>query len=132
MLMTALLLAATISPFDDVVATERSFAATSLREGLHEAFLAYLAPNAIGFLPLPGPARPSHENKKKADMQLTWGPVWAAVSPAGDLALSTGPWQISHHEKTAIGVTTGWFFSIWERQPDGTWKVAVDSGISAP
>jgi len=132
MIITALLLAATISPFDQVVASERAFAATSLEKGLHEAFLAYLAPDAIGFLPLPGPARPSHEGKPPTTAKLAWGPTWVAVSSAGDLALSTGPWKISHQEQSVIDVSTGWFFSIWRREPDGAWKVAVDSGISSP
>jgi ketosteroid isomerase-like protein len=132
MIITALLLAAQISQFDQVVAAERAFASTSLEKGLHEAFLAYLAPDAIGFLPLPGPARPSHEGKPPTSAKLSWGPAWVAVSSAGDLALSTGPWQISNHEPSVIKVTTGWFFSVWRREPDGSWKVAVDSGISSP
>lgn len=132
MLVTALLLAAQLSPFDQVVASERAFAAASLEKGLHQAFLMNLAPDAIAFLPLPGPARPAHEGRPKSSAELSWGPTWVAVSAAGDLALSTGPWQVKHNEETLINVTTGWFFSVWRRQPDGAFKVAVDSGISSP
>jgi len=129
----ALLLAATLSPFEQVVAAERAFAAASLAKGLHESFLDNLAPDAIAFLPLPVPARPAHEGKTSASMKLFWGPTWVAISSSGDLALSTGPWKIEHHEKTMFRVpTTGWFVSVWRRQPDGIWKVAVDAGISSP
>jgi len=131
-MISALLLAATLSPFDQVVAAERAFAAASLEKGLHEAFLANLAPDAIAFLPLPGPARPKHEGQPKTTAKLNWGPTWVAVSSAGDLALSTGPWQVSHHEDTLVKVSTGLFFSIWRHEPDGEWKVVVDSGISSP
>lgn len=132
MIITALVLAAALSPFDEVVAAERAFAAASLEKGLHEAFLLNLAPDAIAFLPLPGPARPAHEGKPPSSAKLSWGPTWVAVSAAGDLALSTGPWQVTHHEETLIKVSTGWYFSIWRRQTGGAWKVAVDSGISSP
>jgi len=131
-MITALLLAARLSPFDQVVASERAFAAASLEKGLHEAFLANLAPDAIAFMPLPVPARPVHEGKPPAPGKLNWGPTWVAVSSAGDLALSTGPWEIKHYEETLIKLSTGWFFSVWRRQPDGAFKVAVDAGISSP
>jgi len=131
-MITALLLAAQLSPFDQVVASERAFAAASLEKGLHEAFLLNLAPDAIAFLPLPGPARPAHEGQPPSSVKLAWGPTWVAVSSDSDLALSTGPWEIEHHEESLIKVSTGWFFSIWRRQPDGGWKVAVDAGISSP
>ena len=48
-MLTAILLAATLSSFDEVVAAERAFAAASLEKGLHESFLAYLAEDAIVF-----------------------------------------------------------------------------------
>ena len=131
-MISALLLAAQLSPFDQVVASERAFAAASLEKGLHEAFLENLAPDAIAFLPLPGPARPAHEGKPPFSGKLSWGPTWIAVSSSSDLALSTGPWQIKHHEETMIKVSTGWFFSVWRRQPGGAFKVAVDAGISSP
>ena len=132
MILATLLLAAQLSPFDQVVASERAFAAASLANGLHEAFLANLATDAIAFLPLPGPARPKHEGQPKTTAKLAWGPTWVAVSSAGDLALSTGPWKVTHHEKPLINVSTGWFFSIWRREPNGEWKVVVDAGISSP
>ena len=131
-MLTALLLAAQLSPFDQVVAHERAFAAASLEKGLHEAFLLNLAPDAIAFLPLPGPARPAHEGKPPARGKLNWGPTWVAVSSAGDLALSTGPWEIKDQGESVIKLSTGWFISVWRRQQDGSFKVAVDAGISSP
>jgi len=131
-MITALLLAATLTPFDEVVAAERAFAAAAAVKDRHQAFLDHLAPDAIAFLPLPGPARPSHEGKPPAQGKLVWGPSWVAVSSSGDLALSTGPWEIQGlPEDSPLDVKTGWFFSVWRRQPGGAWKVAVDAGTSA-
>ena len=131
-MLTALVLAATLTPFDQVVASERAFAALSLEKGLHEAFLSYLAQDAIIFDPLPTPGRPAHEGKPPSKTTLSWGPAWVAVSSAGDLALSTGPWELRPPEDTGKEPRTGYFFSVWRRQPDGAWKVAVDVGVSNP
>jgi ketosteroid isomerase-like protein len=131
-MIPALLLAAALSPFDQVVASERAFAAASLEKGLHESFLSYLAQDAIVFDPLPAPGRAAHEGKPPSKGKLSWGPAWVAVSSAGDLALSTGPWEFRLREDTGKEPRTGYFFSVWRRQPDGTWKVAVDIGVSSP
>jgi ketosteroid isomerase-like protein len=131
MFIAALLLAATTSPFDQVVAAERAFAAASVKDGFHESFLANLAPDAIAFRPLPGPARAAHEGQPHSNATLNWGPAWVAVSSAGDLALSTGPWEVRPDDKAIIGVTTGLFVSVWRRQAGGAWKVAVDAGIGS-
>lgn len=132
MLTAAILLAATTSAFDRVVAAERAFAAASLQKGRHAAYLEALAPDAIEFGPLPQPARKSHENRPRAKSTLTWGPAWVAVSAAGDLALSTGPFEFRPEDIEALGITKGLFISVWRRQPDGAWKVAVDAGIGSP
>ena len=131
-MIAALLLAATLSPFDQVVASERAFAATSLEKGLHEAFLAYLAEDSVVFDPAPVPGRAAHQGKPPSKGRLSWGPAWVAVSAAGDLALSTGPWEFRLPEDAAKEPGTGYFFSVWRRQPDGAWKVAVDIGVSSP
>ena len=127
-----MLLAATTSAFDQVAAAERAFAALSLQKGRHAAYLEFLAPDAIEFGPLPQPARPSHENKPKTTATLKWGPSWVAVSAAGDLALSSGPFEFRPVDVELQGVIRGLFFSVWRRQPDGSWKVAVDAGIGSP
>jgi ketosteroid isomerase-like protein len=130
-MITALLLAATLTPFDQVVAAERAFAAAAAKDR-HKAFLDNLAPDAITYLPGPVPARPSHEGQPPAQGKLVWGPSWVAVASAGDLALSTGPWEIQGlPEDSPLQVKTGWYISVWRRQPGGAWKVAVDAGTSA-
>jgi ketosteroid isomerase-like protein len=131
-MLAAIVLAATLSPFDQVVASERAFAAASLEKGLHESFLSYLAQDAVVFDPLPTPGRAAHEGKPPSKGNLSWGPAWVAVSSAGDLALSTGPWEFRLKEDAAKEPRTGYFFSVWRKEQDDTWKVAVDIGISTP
>lgn len=65
--------------------------------------------------------------------QLTWTPTDAVMGPSGDVGYT---W--SHYEgrsKDANGypvVTSGRFITIWRKQPDGSWKVALDAGANEP
>jgi ketosteroid isomerase-like protein len=127
-MLAALVLAAALTPFDQVVAAERAFAAASREKGLHAAFLANLAEDSISFAPLPSPARAAHTGQPPSRRTLNWGPGWVAVSAAGDMALSIGPWEFLDPDKP--GPKTGWFVSVWRRQSGGAWKVAVDAGVS--
>ena len=125
----AILLAATTSAFDRVVAAERAFAAASIKVGYHAAFAAAFAPDGVVFDPAPTNARAKHEGKPRADAVLAWAPAWAAVSPAGDLGFTSGPWEYRGPEGKPPA--TGWFFTAWRKQADGSWKVEADLGIDA-
>ena len=62
--------------------------------------------------------------------RLTWRPISAEVSASGDLAYTIGRWEMlvtddSGMEKSA---GTGNYVTIWRKQADGSWKVAVDIG----
>lgn len=133
-MVAALLLAAAAaaSPFDEVVAAERGFAADSAARGLHEAFLAHLAPDSVVFDPVPVPGVPAHRGKAKAKGTLSWGPAWVTVARSGDLAVSSGPYEYRLPGADAPAPGTGWFLSIWGRRPDGAWTVRADLGVSCP
>ncbi len=132
MLPALVLAAVALAPFDQVVGAERKFAAMSVKTGLHEAFLANLAPDSVSFNPTPEPARPRHTDKPPSKGVLDWAPAWVAVSSGGDLAISLGPWVFKAPQNPILGQeTVGWFISVWKRQPDDEWKVEVDSGVTS-
>jgi ketosteroid isomerase-like protein len=126
MLLATILFAAAVEP---IAAAERAFAADSPVLGLHGAFLKHLADDAIVFdpTPVPGPAR--HRDKPPSKGLLSWGPAWVAAAKSGDFGFSAGPseYRVPGEEKPSY---TGWFFSVWEKQADGAWKVKVDIGTS--
>ena len=111
-----------------VLAAEASFAAQATQVGTKAAFLANSSPT--GFVSEDGklvnaqeawsarPARPTS--------RLTWYPVLAEVSQAGDLGYTTGPWTSFLNDKPQV---SGEHVTVWRKQPDGTWKFAVDMGI---
>lgn len=113
-----------------LVAAERAFARTSVEKDTREAFLAFLAQDAILFRPGPVPGRPWIEERPAPPWVLSWQPVAAEVSRGGDLGYTTGPWEIGGDPSRPPA--HGQYFSIWQRQADGAWKVLLDVGTVGP
>lgn len=62
--------------------------------------------------------------------RIRWRPETVVVLAAGDLGLSTGPYEITTTGADGEEVRRrGTFFSLWRRQADGSWKVALDGGV---
>lgn len=119
-----------------MVATERAFSRTSEEKGIRESFTAFIADDGILFRPraVPGkkwmqehPLPPSTTRPL-----LTWQPIFAAISRAGDLGYTTGPWQYKNDVKEAKPAAFGNFMTVWKKQYDGTWKFVLDLGIDNP
>ena len=123
--------AASTTPFDRIVATERAFAALSPKEGFHAAFVAYFAEDGVVFDPTPTNGRAKHQGKPAPKGVLSWAPGWAAVARAGDIGFTSGPWEYREPGEKAPPPATGWFFTAWRRQADGSYKVEADLGVDA-
>ena len=114
---------------DSLVAAERAFARMSVEKGVRDAFLEYLAGDGVIFRPLPANGRKVWESRGPVPITLAWEPAYAEVSAAGDLGYTTGPWELRPNDpKLPTGY--GHFVSVWQKQADGAWRVAVDIGIS--
>ena len=65
--------------------------------------------------------------------QLKWTPQGGQMLPAGDAGYTWG-----HYEGTAIDAqgnpvtTSGRYITLWKKQADGTWKVALDASNEEP
>jgi len=65
--------------------------------------------------------------------RLTWIPVGADISASGDLGYTYGTWEFHTKDKDGKpAVDYGNYTSIWKKQKDGNWKVALDMGNSRP
>lgn len=119
-----------------MVETERAFSRMAEEKGTREAFTAFIAEDGILFRPTAvfgkkwmqeHPLPPSNTRQL-----LSWQPIFAAVSRAGDLGYTTGPWQFKQDIKDAKPAAFGNFMTVWKKQPDGVWRFALDLGISNP
>jgi ketosteroid isomerase-like protein len=121
---------------ESMVATELAFAKMAKEQGIRPSFMAYIAEDGILFRPRavkgkqwmianPLPASDKHP-------LLSWYPSIADIALAGDMGYTTGPWEFRQDINDAKAVAFGNFLTVWKKQADGSWKFAIDLGISNP
>ncbi len=120
------------SELRSLVETERAFSKTSEAKGIRDSFLAYLADDGILFRPKPVNGKQWMREHPARPGLLTWQPVFADVSRAGDLGYTTGPWEFREKGPGDKPAAYGHFVTIWKKQTDGTWKFVLDLGVSHP
>ena len=63
-------------------------------------------------------------------LQIHWEPLEARIGPSGDFGYTLGRYEITRTDEKGTRVAaTGKYVSIWQKQADGSWKVAHDSGV---
>lgn len=122
---------AAVSGIDEIITVEREFAQDSVKNGVKQSFLRYVAPDGVIFRPRPVPAAETLRQDPDDNVSegfLDWWPTMAGVARSGDLGFSLGPWH--QHVNAAAGDTPpdtyGYYCTIWRRQPDGRWKFVID------
>jgi ketosteroid isomerase-like protein len=128
-------LAATVdrqAALDAMVAAEKSFAKAAAEKGTRSAFLEYLADDSLVLAPGLAPGKATWQARPVRPALLSWYPIVADVSLAGDLGYTTGPWEYRPKGKDDPNVLHGFFTTLWRRQADGSYKVEFDGGMSTP
>jgi ketosteroid isomerase-like protein len=115
-----------------MVDAEKKFYQTGQEQGTRAAFLAFLADDAIVFQPGPVNGKEAWSKRTENGLDLIWEPTFAAIARSGDFGYDTGPakWRANKKDEKFLG--HGQFVSIWKKQKDGSWKVALDCGIENP
>lgn len=117
--------AGAVPALEELLGAERAFAAASREHGMREAFLEYLGPDSIVFRPGPVDGRRSQQEAPPPPGTLDWYPARAEVSVSGAFGYTTGPWEYS---VAGAESAYGHYVSVWRKQPDGAWRVALDIG----
>ena len=112
-----------------LVECERAFARDAAAKGTRAAFLAWLAPTGVVFRPGPVNGFKSWEAAKPNNAVLSWDPAYAAMSDAGDLGWTTGPWAW-RPGRDRNDAAWGEYLTVWRRQADGRFLAALDIGVS--
>lgn len=110
-----------------IVAAERAFAADAPSMGIAGSFNKWSVPEAIviggGQAQRIGEAYP--DGPRPADEPLLeWWPNFAGIARSGDLGFTTGGVAVN-------GRRTGHYFTVWKKQPDGSWRWVYDGGSGA-
>src|SRR6266568_7354307 len=114
-----------------IVEAERAFAKAAATKGTRDAFLEFLADDGIIFQPGPVNGKKFWTERPSRKSLLSWEPVFADVSRAGDLGYTTGPWEFRPNGPDDQPVAFGQYFTIWKKQRDGSWKAVLDRGVSS-
>ena len=116
---------------------EAKFAADTAKGG-GAAFAKWFADDAVtlsnGQAPVIGYAAIAADTTwSAADYQLTWMPEGGRMGPGGDMGFTWGHYQGRSKDRDgAPKVTTGRYMTVWKKQPDGSWKVALDASNNEP
>jgi ketosteroid isomerase-like protein len=112
-----------------MVEAEKNFYKAGQEKGTRAAFLEFLAEDGIIFRPGPVNGRESWTKRTETGFDLVWEPTFAAIARSADFGYDTGPakWRANKQEAKFSGY--GHFISIWKKQKDGSWRVALDVGI---
>jgi ketosteroid isomerase-like protein len=112
--------------------TERAFVRAAAEKGFRDSFYEYFAEDGIAFNPHPFRVRVdlAQQPSTPPPMGADWAPVWGDIAAAGDLGWNTGP--LLYPGRSGQPDRHGLFFSVWKRQPDGSFKVVLDIGSDTP
>src|SRR2546421_1237056 len=114
-----------------LVEMEHAFAKAAATKGTRDAFLEFLADDGIIFQPGPVNGKKFWTERPSRKGLLSWEPIFADVSRAGDLGYTTGPWKFRPNGPDDQPVAVGQYFTIWKKQRDGSWKAVLDRGVSS-
>lgn len=65
---------------------------------------------------------------KEDTKSISWEPFKAVAARSGEIGYTLGNWKITTPDTTYHGN----YYTMWKRQPDGTWKWTVDGGNNTP
>ncbi len=114
---------------------EADFAEAVAEHG-HAAFVSYFAEDGVELDDGGGIASRDEIAKQPAwpeGTSLSWTPVRGDMAASGDLGYTYGNYVFKSRNRDGKIVSTyGKYMSVWKKQKDGSWKVAVDMGNSSP
>ncbi|MEP6901599.1 MAG: DUF4440 domain-containing protein [Actinomycetota bacterium] len=110
--------------------TEKAFEKAAAEKGVNQAFIEFLAPDGIVFVPTATNGREFWKNRPKSAAALFWNPTFVDVSSNGVLAYTTGNSIYKPKGKDDTNAFYGEYATVWERQKDGNYLAVVDLGIS--
>jgi ketosteroid isomerase-like protein len=119
----------------EVAALEDAFCAMAKAQGINAAFAHFAAPD-VAFIDTDprkfrGPAAVQERmGPDQPGVSLTWSAYYTDVSDDGTLGYNYGRYESRRPGRDGQEIVRGgWFLSIWKRQPDGTWKYVMDTGV---
>jgi ketosteroid isomerase-like protein len=113
---------------------EDEFCAMTTEKGVLAAFEHFAAPDVAFLGPDPRKVRGIEAVRQRMGpdqpgVTVTWSALFTDVSDDGTLGYNYGRYEWNAPDAAGkIAKHTGWFLTIWKRQPDGSWRYVMDNG----
>jgi len=112
---------------------EQNFAKASVMYGRNAAFVENFADESVLFTDKwITTGKQFSKDRKTAPVVLKWEPEYMDIADSRDFGFSTGPWEAQEYRPGTPPLYSGYFLTVWKKQPDGTWKVILDGGGTTP
>lgn len=113
-----------------IIAVEVLFAETAAKKGIPYAFKTFL--DSTGYLVngnniVNGQQLYKNIPSDTIDL-LSWHPQYARVNQKGDFGFTAGPY-LYYPKKGGQPIASGYYFSIWEKNNAGDYKIKFDGGV---
>lgn len=115
-----------------VFETEKAFERMAAEKGINAAFIEFMAPLGVMFVPEARNGREFWKSIPPSPALLTWNPIWIEVASNGTLAYSIGNSVRRPNGKDDPNEIHGHYISIWGKQSDGEYRALLDAGINHP
>lgn len=112
-----------------LIEAEKAYAKLGAEKGFRAASLANFADEAVIFAPNLIKGK-KFWTESKEEPVIDWGPGFASIARSGDLGFTTGPAVYLESRNDPKPVGYGHFVSIWQKNPEGIWKVMLDVGVN--
>lgn len=128
---------ATMSGPEQLMKMEADFNQAAAEHGL-DGFMSYFAEDGVsvqngGGIVTGKAAIRESLSPWGPDLSLTWKPVKAEMAASGDLGYTFGNYVLKAKDKNGKMATQyGKYATVWKKQKDGSWKVAMDMGNGSP
>lgn len=114
----------------EIMETEKNFAAMLKNEGIHKAFVSYAAEDAVLMRNdklIIGKNNIDIFYNNQTATGLTWTPDYIDVASSGDLGYTYGKYLFKYTDSDGkLLESSGVFHTVWKRQPNGNWKFVWD------
>ena len=115
----------------EIAKIDGEYSNLSIAKGMAAASVEYFAEDGIAFAPGAVNGKKYWAGRTNFPGLLIWQPIFAFAAGAADLGYTTGMWELKNrNEPLSLGF--GHYVTVWARQSNGGWKIALDVGTENP
>jgi ketosteroid isomerase-like protein len=115
----------------EIAKIDAEYSNLSVAKGMPAASVEYFAEHGGAFAPGAVNGKKYWAARTNFPGTLIWQPIFAFAAGAADLGYTTGIWELKKgNEPLSLGF--GHYVTIWARQRNGQWKIALDVGTENP